>query len=325
MTKLTRETQEIFANSAGSRQITAFGTAKSESPTFTKELTDIQNTNYLYGWAQALLPDKAPFEEDMNALFYAITRQLAYIFQQGIPEYDQNTEYTQYALCRGLGVGIIYQSQTDENIGNPLDDTTYWLPYITGGTMANYEIGAWQIVADDELLPNETWLEGGKLLKTASPVLTRKWGNRYAPSDATDTDVYLYLPDCRKRAIYGADGAGDFGYIEAGLPDLGLMLSSEGAHNHTRGTMNITGATFGEAGGNVLEGAFYQSSNNGYRGIATDSNNYRAMFDASRSWTGSTTTNGIHTHKITTTSPVLGTADTVLTPGIKVRVKTRYY
>lgn len=137
MAKLTRQTQKIFANSAGSRQITAFGTAKAEDPTFTKELSQIQNTNYLYGWAQAVLQDKAPFEEDMNALFYVVTRQLAYLFQAGMPEYDSNTEYGQSDLCKGIGTNIIYQSLVPENLGNALTDGNYWSVFFSPSDFIN--------------------------------------------------------------------------------------------------------------------------------------------------------------------------------------------
>ncbi len=126
MTKLERAKQEVFANQAGSRQITEFGTAKAEDPVYTKDVSQIQNSNFLYGWNSALLPDKAPWMEDMNALFYAITRQLAYLYQEGVPEYDPNTEYSQNALARGIGSATIYYSKIPENTGNSLNDNNYW-------------------------------------------------------------------------------------------------------------------------------------------------------------------------------------------------------
>lgn len=297
MAKLTRETQQIFANSAGSRQITAFGTAKSDNPTFTKELSEIQNTNYLYGWEQAILPDKAPFEEDMNALFYAVTRQLAYLFQIGMPEWDAGTEYRTNSYCQ-LG-GIWYQSLTDENIGhNPTVETTYWKKF-NDTSLASYEIGAWQFVADDELLPNETWLEGDKLLKSSCPVLVRKWGDRYAPPGATDTDTYLYLPDVRNRTIYGANGVGDFGYVDPELPNI-------------RGTFSGVGQYYASAP-NTLTGAFYRvnTTNKPKEGAKVENSNGEKDdyfgFDASLY------------------SSIYKDGGTVKAAGIKVRVKTRYY
>lgn len=234
MAKINRVKQEIFANQAGSRQITAFGTAKSETPIFTKELNQIQNNNYLYGWAQALLPDKAPFEEDMNALFYAITRQLAYIFQEGIPEYDPNTEYSLNALVRGTGSNVIYCSVAPENLGNDLNDPNYWVPYITGGTLASYEIGKPEITLSNALLANEIWLEGGKVAKNLYPKLVEIYGNTYAPSTATDTDTYLYLPDFRNRAIIGSSS---FGYANEQLPNITIPYNGWASGTIAPGTI----------------------------------------------------------------------------------------
>lgn len=137
MAKLERKTQKTFAGQAGSRQITAFGTAKSDTPVYTNDISLIQNTNFLYGWANALLPDKSPWEEDMNALFYAVTRQLAYLFQEGIPEYDPETEYSLSAFVRGIGSPTLYYSLTQNNIGNNLNDTNYWAVFFDASTVEN--------------------------------------------------------------------------------------------------------------------------------------------------------------------------------------------
>lgn len=71
-----------------------------------------------------------------------------------------------------------------------------------------------------------------------------------------------------------------------------------GSHSHTRGTMNITGTFFSEnnGGGYPYSGAFYYNGS-GYRGIdGGDNDNARTVFDASRSWTGSTSAAANHTH-----------------------------
>jgi len=127
LAKLDRQTQLIFASAAGNRELTAFGTAKTDSPEFTTDAAAIQNSNYLQGWNSALLADKAPYEEDTNALLYMITRQLAYLYQTGIAEYDSATEYyTGNVVSAADGSGNWYKSLTDNNIGNPLSDTGNW-------------------------------------------------------------------------------------------------------------------------------------------------------------------------------------------------------
>lgn len=76
---------------------------------------------------------------------------------------------------------------------------------------------------------------------------------------------------------------------------------SAGAHTHTRGTMNITGHFFSEHSGNYPSGgAFYYGGNDNNRGIgSTDNDNQMTYFDASRSWSGATSSAGAHTHTVT--------------------------
>ena len=79
--------------------------------------------------------------------------------------------------------------------------------------------------------------------------------------------------------------------------------STAGNHTHTRGSMNITG-TMGNVDGSGIgsSGAFYRSGTSGKlenKGGEADPNVY---FDASRSWTGSTSTAGNHSHTLTTAS-----------------------
>lgn len=92
---------------------------------------------------------------------------------------------------------------------------------------------------------------------------------------------------------------------------------SQGAHTHTRGTMNITGewsTTWNNAvrgfHGLTCSGAFYRTTDTSKKGRITsedgsanksDTNGY-PNFDASRNWTGETSSNGAHTHTITVNS-----------------------
>lgn len=78
--------------------------------------------------------------------------------------------------------------------------------------------------------------------------------------------------------------------------------NSAGAHTHTRGTMNITGSLMGETtpSNYPYSGAFYESGPNNKRGIGSgDGNNGTTWFDASRAWTGATSSAGGHSHTIT--------------------------
>lgn len=83
--------------------------------------------------------------------------------------------------------------------------------------------------------------------------------------------------------------------------------ASAGSHTHTRGTMEITGTFLGETKNTgtdaIMSGAFYLNGPNNHTGIgSSDNNNAVSTFEASRSWTGSTSSAGAHTHTITVDS-----------------------
>ena len=84
--------------------------------------------------------------------------------------------------------------------------------------------------------------------------------------------------------------------------------SSNGSHSHTRGSMNITGTIGGDDSSGMhgnIGGAFYHVRNYGTNeGIKNSSDVVNGVygFDASRSWTGSTSTAGNHSHTLTTSS-----------------------
>ena len=127
MAKIIRKTQKIFANNANAGDISAMGTMKTGSPVHSTDLDVLQNNNYLLGWDSALKADKAPYLEEMNAVQYGITRQLAYLYQQGIAEWDSNTTY--YTGSYVTYNNKIYVSKTNDNTGHAISETTYWQEY----------------------------------------------------------------------------------------------------------------------------------------------------------------------------------------------------
>jgi microcystin-dependent protein len=83
--------------------------------------------------------------------------------------------------------------------------------------------------------------------------------------------------------------------------------NSTGAHTHSRGTMNITGtvkAGWSDEGpfpGNVVASGAFTSAPTGGNGAdgSTAGGAYDLTLDASRSWTGATSSAGAHSHTIT--------------------------
>lgn len=142
MAKITRAVMKIFGSSAGLNQIGKFGSAAAGAPAYTTDPTVIQSlANYLTGWFGAVLGANSPAIEDMNAIHYLYAYQLAYLFQQGIAEWETATVYYKGSMVNSAG--IIFVSLTDANTGNALTDTTNWKVYgqafktVTGTYTAN--------------------------------------------------------------------------------------------------------------------------------------------------------------------------------------------
>lgn len=286
MAKILRATQQIFAQNAGSQMVTAFGTAMTANPTYTTDLATIQNANFLSGWASAIQADKAPYEEDTNGLFYAITKQLAYLFQQGIAEYDANTEYNSTSIVQALQDGklVLKRSLTDGNIGNPITNANYWGDFFS--TSIVHPIGDPIITLNTALEDDEIWLEGAEVSRTTYAELFTVYGTVYGIGNGSTT---FNLPDFRNRAIWGSNS---FGYISAGLPNI---------------TGSFTGGTT-YSGGDVYSGAFTRGGTTG----AVDPGN------------GRTYSNRNYNFDASVSNAIFGANSTVQPPAIKVRVKTRY-
>jgi microcystin-dependent protein len=89
-------------------------------------------SNWLTGWAGALIGGNAPCKEDLDSVPFVLSYQLAYAWQQGIPEWDATTTYYKGSFVNVAGV--LYYSITDSNQNNATSNTTNWLTYSTEAT-----------------------------------------------------------------------------------------------------------------------------------------------------------------------------------------------
>ena len=133
------------------------------------------------------------------------------------------------------------------------------------------------------------------------------------------------------RVLQGAaNGQAAGTAVEAGLPNI--SVSSNGAHTHTRGSMNITGWVGMHGAGadcTVIQdegGAFYGSSTlSGYQATfyssGATSEGY-INFSADRTWTGSTSSDGAHSHDAYITD-ITGKSTTVQPPALLVNIWKR--
>jgi hypothetical protein len=127
MSKITRVLQKLFGDSGPSSDFGVFGSKAAGNPTYSKDPATIQaETEFSEGLGGAVFgTDEVTEIEDLNALFLLLFRQLAYIFQSGIPEYEGGTTYYIGSFCQVAGV--IYKSLIDDNTGNaPASNPAKW-------------------------------------------------------------------------------------------------------------------------------------------------------------------------------------------------------
>ena len=285
MARILRKIQKIFCGTQNTNQLTVFGTAKNTNPTYSTDVSNIQSDTYSKGWTPSLVNDLAPFLTDSNSLHYVETSQLAYLFQEGIAEYEANTEYHKGSLIKVISGDYvnIYKSVANNNTGHATNDTNYWSLYIADSNMAHYPIGDLRMSLSTSVLDNEVILDGRAVSRTQYSKLFALFGITYGSGNGSTT---FNLPNFTNRTVWGTTSS--FGYMQAGLPNIeGDFEGASQNSNHTSGAFYV-------------KGKITKVKNDG------EADNWYG-FDASRS------------------NPIYGNSTTVQPPAVKVIFKTRWY
>lgn len=152
--------------------------------------------------------------------------------------------------------------------------------------------------------------DGSAVSRTTYANLFAVIGTRYGAGNGSTTFNVPKLND--GSFVRGVSTSAVGTKYNASLPPL--TAGSAGAHTHTRGTMNIIGDFNANVNdGEHWSGAFYNKNVPVYGADGTSVNPGGTLgFDASRSWTGATSSNGAHTHTITNSAGVAMNGTTVL-------------
>lgn len=239
-TKLTRYLQKIFGSNSQPTEKVDFGTPTNGRAIYATDPETIQTDYYEKGWfPESLSGNIRPYAEDMNALHYVHSYQLAYILQAGVPEWNKDTPYFKDCIVRGATSTtgrILYVSNQDNNIGNPPDSDTahnYW-DILTLGD-AGIPVGA-SLEWNGVNVPSSKWHfeDGSALLKASYPELFAVIGYTFGGSGD-----YFNLPNSSGRVAVG---------YQSGT--AGLSLGNKGgqfnhqhlipSHFHGKGNLNIT-------------------------------------------------------------------------------------
>jgi hypothetical protein len=141
MPKITRYVQNLFGNLVGAAgNYGKFGSLAAGVPQYTKDPKEIQSLDaWNLGWNAATVGNKSPALQDRNALDFLAFYQLAYLMQQGVPEWNADTTYYIGGIC--ASGGSFYVSITDDNINHAVSDTNHWLNQAAYALQFRYPVG----------------------------------------------------------------------------------------------------------------------------------------------------------------------------------------
>lgn len=236
MAKLTRFTMPVFAGNAAQTQTSVFGTMKT-SPQYTSDVAaSIGTTAYGNGWADAIEIGYAPYMEDMNTLQKAITYQISYGQQQGIPEWARDTEYYKGSLAKlnTANGSQIYSSLVDNNVGNLLSDATKWKlvldtanTYVTTNT-AQTITGAKTFTSNVKVSKSSPFVDlyNTNITKGTAPSSLQVGRNAMLDKDGKFIAMtqYQYLTDGRIEAILRAYNPNS----ETSYTQIGIAYKADG-------------------------------------------------------------------------------------------------
>jgi len=225
MAKITRVLQKLFGSDGTSSYFGTFGSKAAGSPANTQDPATIQSLQaFLDGWESAVISGSEPAIEDMNSLFLLAFRQIAYIMQAGIPEWETNTVYYTGSLCQVSGV--IYKSLTDSNSGNaPASSPLSWstLPFV--GLTGNETVAGIKTFSSSPIVPTPT---------TDYQSATKKYVDDNTPvqvgfgtwASKSNNTVYEALTDGFVCAYSTTPGYGVTGYTDASSSPTTLRVGS---------------------------------------------------------------------------------------------------
>lgn len=225
MSKLERKHLKVFAKDASLDEVNQFGAIKVE----TKDIEEIQALEaWNDGWTKNIVGTNLfPTLQARNGVDYVLSYQTAYILQEGIPEWNNTTEYNVGSVVKVFDgtTARLYTSLQDNNIGNVVTRQEYWklinpdvdynkliidtlkLIYPVGATYMTSNntcpmgalFGTWELVASGKALWTGNGSNGGETISAGLPNIT----GRFATSDRGHSyDGALY-------PIWGAENRGD--------------------------------------------------------------------------------------------------------------------
>lgn len=261
-----------------------------------------------------------PKREDFNSVLNLLSSFLVYYQQGGVMKYSASLDYepgneifsATGTKCRCL---VANGPNTAKGVVAPGSDKTVWknldAPSVIAGQITpfyNCRLGGsdgrrlipWgESVADERyvLCDGGTDGLGGNVPNLMDQFLLP---STVAQAGQTGGSLNLSIPGV---TVNGTVGETVLTVDQIPSHTHTGSTSTAGYHTHTRGSMNITGF-FGadDRAAWLTDGAFYAKNDASQNTSAEGSDGrpwWRILFDASRTWSGSTSESGSHSHSVT--------------------------
>ena len=267
---------------------------------------------------------RAPKREDFNGLLRAFGQWVFYYMQGGVPSWERSIAYTAGSFARHNGTTW---TALKGSRGVEPAEGEYWHAlsnFYTSGSLVSdllnrvYPVGSIYMSAvnvSPASFLGGTWqaIEQGRMLMAAGS----SWQAGTTGGAAYHALTVQEMPSHDHSAVETAAGGHTHGAStgsagahahsgstnNAGNHYHTGTTNGAGNHSHTRGSMNITGSFsgVGDVGDEPsYSGAFYKTGGRTVPVSNSGDPDYVTGFDASRSWTGSTSTDGGHAHGFST-------------------------
>lgn len=261
-----------------------------------------------------------PKREDFNSVLNLLSSFLVYYQQGGVMKYSASLDYepgneifsATGTKCRCL---VANGPNTAKGVVAPGSDKTVWKnldsPSVIAGQITpfyNCRLGGsdgrrlipWgESVADERYVLCDGGTDG---LGGNVPNLMDKFllPSTVAQAGQTGGSLNLSIPGV---TVNGTVGETVLTVDQIPSHTHTGSTSTAGYHTHTRGSMNITGF-FGadDRAAWLTDGAFYSKNDASQNTSAEGADGrpwWRILFDASRTWSGSTSESGSHSHSVT--------------------------
>ena len=266
---------------------------------------------------------RAPKREDFNGLLRAFGQWAFYYMQGGVPSWERGIAYTAGSFARHNGTtwtalkgsrGVIpaegeyWHALSNFYTSNSLVSDLLNRVYPVGSiymsavnvSPASFLGGTWQAIEQGRMLmaAGSSWQAGTTGGAAYHALTVQEMPAHDHSAVETAAGGHTHGASTGSAGAHAHPGSTN----NAGNHYHTGTTSGAGNHAHTRGSMNITGTFDGNVdddskGGK--SGAFYTTGRPIY-GANGDDTGGVIGFDASRSWTGSTSTDGSHSHGFST-------------------------